>query len=283
MEMELTFEKEQEVLSLAAGIAYSCVDDWYAGTYRNLKMDLLFPKHREDHPAQPTLLWICGGGYSVVSRDVWMPELIYFARRGYTVASVEYRTSNMAAFPAPLIDVKAAVRYLKAHAKQFCIDPDYIFAAGESAGGTFASLLGTTGNEKGFETGDYLEFDSKVAGVIDFYGPIDFKNECLLQSEIVPSWCLDAFLGEKYTDDDISFASPVRYIDENTAPFLIFHGTDDLTVSIKQSNVLYEILQQKNIPVDYYRLRGAQHGDDLFYQDQIKNIMIDFMKKIQLK
>lgn len=283
MEKELTIKREYEVQSLSAGIAYSCVEDWYAGTYRNLKMNLLFPKHREDHPAQPALLWICGGGFSVVSRDIWMPELMYYARRGYTVASVEYRTSNMAGFPAPLIDVKTAVRYLKAHAKQYCIDPEYIFVAGESAGGTFASFLGATGNEKSFDVGDYLEFNSKVAGVIDFYGPIDFKNECLLQSEKVPSWCLDAFLGENYTDDTIRFASPVHYIDKNTVPFLIFHGTDDLTVSIKQSDELYEKLQQEKIPVEYYKLRGAQHGDDLFYQDPIKEIVVDFMKRIQLK
>lgn len=144
MKSSIKIKKTKEVISLITGIAFSNVPCWYDAARRDLQMDLIVPKNRKNHAKCPAVIWICGGAYMVVNHSVWLPEMIRFARAGYVVASIEYRTSNEAQFPAQLVDVKAAVRYLKAHSEQYCIDPDRIFVMGESAGGTMACLIGAT-------------------------------------------------------------------------------------------------------------------------------------------
>lgn len=280
MKKEISVNVEQEVLSLVTDITYSCVPDWYDAVYTDLKMNLIIPKHRKAHEKMPAILWLCGGAYSVVSNSAWMPELMYFARHGYIVASAEYRTSNKATFPAGIVDVKSAIRYLKAHADSFCIDPEKIFVMGESAGGTYACLAGTTGNVKEWDQGDYLSFDSQVAGVVDYYGPSDIGKTSVIKNDVVPSWATTAFLGEDEYDENARKASAVNYVDEKTAPFLILHGTKDGTVPIEQSNELYEKLQEQGIYAEYYQILGAGHGEDIFYQKKIKELVLAFLDKL---
>ncbi len=97
MKKEVTIKLVQEVLSMASGISYSCVSDWYESTFCNLKMNLIFPKHREVHVKQPAILWLCGV-HLRSNEDVWLPEMMDFAREGIPLASIEYRTSNKANF-----------------------------------------------------------------------------------------------------------------------------------------------------------------------------------------
>lgn len=158
MKTEMIVQKEHEVLSLINDIAFTCVQAWYNTTRKNLMMSIICPKNRDDHEAMPLIIWVCGGAFRVVDRAVWVPEMMYFARRGYIVASVEYRTSSEAVFPGALCDVKAAIRYLRAHAKDYCIDPERVVIMGESAGGTIASLAGVTGGCRKFDDGDFLEY-----------------------------------------------------------------------------------------------------------------------------
>lgn len=99
-------------------------------------------------PARPVLLWLCGGAWLDMNKDVWMPEMVAFAKAGYTVVTAEYRLTHEAKFPAQIEDVKAALRYLRAHAAQFNIDPLKFAVMGESAGGYLTALAGTTGGRK---------------------------------------------------------------------------------------------------------------------------------------
>ena len=216
----------------------------------------------------------------MVSNSAWMPELMYFARKGFVVASAEYRTSNKATFPAGIIDVKAAIRYLKAHADQFCIDPSKIFVMGESAGGTYACLAGVTDKMKEWDQGDHLHVDSSVAGVVDFYGPVNIEESPVAKKENVPSWVTVAFLGEDSYDENAKSASAVNYIDQDSSPFLILHGTGDTTVPIAQSDELYEKLKEHNVYTEYYKIKDAEHGEDSFYQEEVKEIVYSFLKKI---
>lgn len=280
MKKELSVKLEKEVLSLVTDITFSCVPDWYNSIFTDLKMNLIIPKHRENHKGMPAILWLCGGAYSVVSNSAWMPELMYFARKGFVVASAEYRTSNKATFPAGIIDVKAAIRYLKAHADQFCIDPSKIFVMGESAGGTYACLAGVTDKMKEWDQGDHLHVDSSVAGVVDFYGPVNIEESPVAKKENVPSWVTVAFLGEDSYDENAKSASAVNYIDQDSSPFLILHGTGDTTVPIAQSDELYEKLKEHNVYTEYYKIKDAEHGEDSFYQEEVKEIVYSFLKKI---
>lgn len=150
-----------------------------------------------------------------------------FARMGYVVASVEYGTSNETCFPEPLIDGKAAVRYLKTHADDFCIDADKICVMGESAGGTMASLIALTSGNTEFEKGDFLEVDSSVHAVVDFYGLVDLTEDLRGEpSNDIPSWVLQDYLGVNYTKETAVKASAISYVTENMPPVLIYGGED---------------------------------------------------------
>lgn len=274
---------EHEVLSFIPDISYSCVPAWYGSTMRDLKMDIIAPKQREGHKKCPLILWFCGGAYRVVDKSVWLPEMMYFARKGYIVASVEYRTSNETIFPNPLIDGKAAIRYLKAHADDFCIDADKICVMGESAGGTMASLIGLTANKPEFEKGDFLEFDSSVGAVVDFYGLVDLTVEISGDAnDNVPPWTLQDYLGVNNTKDAAMKASAMNYVTETAPPFMILHGGEDITVPLAQSEAFYEKLQQHGVDSTFYVLSDAGHGDDGFYQNNVLEIVNQFLKRVLL-
>lgn len=272
---------EHEVLSLIPGITYSCVPSWYGSTMRDLKMDIIAPKQREGHKKCPLIVWFCGGAYRVMDRSVWMPEMMRFARMGYVVASVEYRTSNETCFPEPLIDGKAAVRYLKAHADDFCIDVDKICVMGESAGGTMASLIGLTSGNAEFEKGDFLEVDSSVHAVVDFYGLVDLTEDLRGEpSNDIPSWVLQDYLGVNYTKETAVKASAISYVTENTPPVLILHGGEDPTVPLAQSEAFYEKLRQKGVDSDFIVIEDASHGDEAFFQDDVIDMIGQFLENV---
>lgn len=172
-------------------------------------MDLIVPKNRGNHAPCPTIVWLCGGAFRVMDRSAWMPELMRYAEAGFVVASVEYRTGNEAVFPAPLIDVKAAIRYLRAHAKEFCVDPEIIISMGESAGGALACLLGVTGEKREFDQGEYQEQSSGVCAVVDYYGLTDMTISLsgIEGNDIIPPWMLEEALGVRYSREQALSAS----------------------------------------------------------------------------
>ena len=261
-------------------VAFSTVPCWYGATRRDLKMDLIVPKAVQGHKPCPCVVWICGGAFMVVNRSVWMPEMLRFARKGYVVASIAYRTSNEAPFPAQLIDYKSAIRYLRAHAAEFCIDPDRIFAMGESAGGTMACLLGSTAGCGEFDQGDWLQESSAVQGVVDFYGVTKIEPLPHITGGAVPYYAFDAFIAEDFTPEMGRKASAMEYVSEKTAPTLILHGTLDPLVPMEQSRQFYARLQQYGVRTDLLILEGATHGDDLFYQDEIIERILDFLESV---
>ena len=289
MRRQLCIEKKREVLSLITDVSFANVPCWYDASRRDLKMDVIVPKTRAAHPACPAIIWICGGAYRVVNRAVWLPEMMRFARAGYVVASIEYRTSNEAVFPAQLIDVKSAVRFLRAHAKRFCVDPDRIYAMGESAGGTMASLLGVTAGRKEFDLGDYPEQSSSVQGVVDYYGVVDLSGASAEKDRAaamvnpdndVPYFAFEEFLGIGYGKTEAEKASTIRYISEQTPPFMILHGTKDTVVPMAQSEALYDALQKKGIFCEFMVIEDAVHGDDLFYQDEVTDAVLRFLNSL---
>lgn len=286
MKRDIKIAFTTEALSLVTGISYCMVPHWYKRTYINLTMNLLLPKHIQGHAKQPCLLFLCGGAYSVVDDAIWLPELMYFARQGYTVATIDYRTSNMACFPEPLMDVKAAMRFLKAHADEFCIDPERIAIAGESAGGTLAALVGTTAGAAEYERGEHLEYSSAPAAVVDYYGIVDLRKVVTpendhAQDEVVEEWMLPAFLGAGFSQETAQRASAICHVDANTPPFMILHGTEDPLVDIAtQSDRMYEKLLEKGVYTEYYRFLGAGHGEDVFYQPEAKQLVLNFLNKV---
>lgn len=259
MKKKLSVLVKQECWSLVTGITYAQVSSWYDAAYRDLMLSIIMPKRRNKEKRYPLMVWICGGAFQVMDQDVWLPQWAEFARQGYIVASVEYRTSNEAPFPAALQDVKAAVRYLRAHAERFGVDPNRVIAAGESAGGCLAGLLGVYGQNRSYDVGEFLEYSSEVQGVVDYYGVTDFWMEGKIDADL------------KNAGED--------FIGKGTPPFLILHGDQDELVPIEQSQILYEKLCKKGIPADFYVLKGCGHGADEFYQTEIMELVKGFIDK----
>lgn len=277
MRTKICIEPKTDRMSLITGIAFASVPHWFGSTRRNLLMDILTPKNITKKDPRPCILFLCGGAYAVVDHAVWLPELTEYVQNGYIGVTAEYRTTNEAMFPAQLQDVKSAIRYLKAHADDYGIDPSKIIVMGESAGGTLASLAGTTGKRKEFDTGDYPEQTSEVCAVVDIYGQTLLTDPGCV-AENFPEWPIKAFVGED--PETAARASAVNYVDAGTPPFLILHGNRDQIVPFRQSELLYEALTQAGVQAELLEIEGANHGDDRIYQPEIKQRVLEFMNRV---
>ena len=280
MKKTLNSAADREVLALIRDVAYASVPAWYGATRRDLRMDVIAPKNREGHEPLPLVVWICGGAYRCVDHAVWVPEWVWLARKGYVVASIEYRTVNEGGFEAAYADVKSAIRYLKAHAAEYCVDPRRVAVMGESAGGTLASFAGLAGRDRTYDRGDWLDQDSAVNAVVDFYGIVDFAHDPIrVDGRDIPPFMMEDFLGLDYTPAQAAAASPMAYIAPDAPPFLIFHGTADDRVPVAQSESFYDALCRAGVPADLYLLEGAGHGADAFYQPDKLAIVEAFLEK----
>lgn len=256
-----------------------------------LKMDILQPQMKQRMPA---VVFVTGGGFVASPKENDIQLRVHMAEAGYFVASVEYRTIPNGIFPDPVVDVKAAVRYLRAHADTFNIDPDRIAVMGESAGGYLAAMVGASNGDKEFDKGDNLDQSSDVQAVIDLYGlsdlgkvAADFPKEeqkkhespAALQALFVNGTSFSAKGGGSVADhpENVQAANPVNYISDKTPPFLLMHGDHDRTVSPSQTELLYNALQEKGISAERYVVEGAGHADEYWAQPEVEKVILDFL------
>lgn len=160
--LKLSVEKPQYIT--VNDITYAQVDSWFGHCRRDLKLDIIYPETK-DGKIYPCILWICGGAWLMMDKSAHNLYLSRLASSGFVVASVEYRTSNQGPYPMPLQDVKAAIRYLKAHADRFRINKEQIGVLGESAGG-YLTCMAALDNDPALDVGEYLEESSKVQGCL---------------------------------------------------------------------------------------------------------------------
>jgi acetyl esterase/lipase len=232
-------------------------------------LDLYLPE-KADGPA-PVLLFVHGGGWEGGSKDGPMAQRM--VGRGYAVASIDYRFSQVAVFPAQLHDCKAAVRWLRAHAKEYNLDSGRIGAWGDSAGGHLVALLGTTGGVKELEgDGGNLDQSSRVQAVCDWFGPTDFAATCdrlrtdpppqLNKDETYAVGVISRLLGGPLRDnrEKAAAASPITYVAKDAPPFLIMHGDKDPLVALSQSETFAAALKKAGADVTLKVFAGAGHG-----------------------
>ena len=226
------------------------------------KLDLYLPKEGKD---LPLIINIHGGAWMGGSKE-WGAPLEYL-ERGYAVASINYRLSQHAIFPAQIEDCKAAVRWLRAHASEYRLDPNRFAAIGSSAGGHLAAMLGTTGDVREFEVGENLGVSSRVQAVVDNFGPTDFLQ---MDAHRLPNGMVhdtpdspeSQLVGGPIQDnkEKVSRANPITYVTKNSPPFLICHGDSDPPVPHHQSELLVAALKKVGVPVTFYTVKGGGHG-----------------------
>jgi len=233
-------------------ITYAKVND------AELKLDLAKPQSGEG--PFPVVFVIHGGGWRGGDKKTNRPALTEFARRGYVAVSPQYRFCPKDTFPAQVHDVKAAVRWIKSHAKEYKVDPNHVGAVGFSAGGHLALMLGLTGPTDGLEgEADKDAPDTKIQAVVNYFGPTDLSAADYpeISQEIIK-----AFLGgtPKEKSKEAAQASPVTFVSKGDAPVLTFQGTKDPLVPHSQATKLADALTAAGVPGRVELLVGAGHG-----------------------
>jgi acetyl esterase/lipase len=232
------------------------------GGHERNRLDLYLP--RDAAKPLPLIVWIHGGGWMGGNKDGC--PAAHFATKGYVVASINYRLSQHAAFPAQIEDCKAAIRWLRANAKKYHIDPDRVGVWGGSAGGYLVSLLGTTAGIKDLEgTGGNLDQSSRVQAVVDWYGPTDFVHWDPKFNKAVNSM-IAQLLGGPAPENEAKArrASPLTYVSKDAAPILIVHGNKDDIVPLSQSEQFAEALKKAGVEVTLQVIPGSGHGGPAF-------------------
>jgi len=229
---------------------------------RELLLDLYRPK--QPSAPLPVVLWVHGGGWRGGSKDSPRRTLPLVAR-GYAVASVGYRLSGEAIFPAAVEDCQAAVRWVRANAEKYGLDPNRVGAWGSSAGGHLVAMLGTCSDVETFVTDAHRDQSGRVQAVCDWFGPTDF----LRMNDFAGSIDHDAagspeslFLGGPIQENKqlAAKANPITYVSKNDPPFLIMHGDNDRSVPYNQSELLAAALAKAGVEATLYRVQGGGHG-----------------------
>lgn len=246
--------------------------------FRPLKMDIWLPSNAS--APTPLVLWVHGGAFQLGDRrelpPTFAPDSVFrlLNQAGIACATVDYRHSLEAPFPAQLHDLKAAVRYLREYADHLNIDPDRFGAWGESAGGHLAALLGLTGNRKDLEGGLGAQgHSSGVSAVVDFYGvsslvdlPLMSTPEGLfpaaLTAAVPPGMPLQPeFMLVGGLDDPelLAAASPVSHVTADAVPFLLVHGDSDGLVPHSQTDLLAAALADVGVEYEVVTITGGDH------------------------
>lgn len=243
-----------------------------------LILELARPKSISKTP-RPAVVFIHGGAWSSADRTNGTPLVLLLAQHGFVAVSIDYRLSGAAGFPSQLEDGKCAVRFLRAHASAYGVDPGRIGVMGGSAGGHLAALAGLTGDEKLLEgTGGWEIFSSKVSAVADLYGVSDLPG--LIQSGHLKTSVenlMRCTLGEN--PDLYRQASPLFRVKKGAPPFYIAHGDKDDVVPPGQSERLAEALRSAGTEVTFRLMPGIGHGSITTLPDYVLQDIVAFFNK----
>jgi acetyl esterase/lipase len=252
-------------------------------------LDVYLPKEIGDKPL-PVVIWIHGGGWHAGNKSGCGSA--FLVGQGYAAASVEYRFSQKALFPAQIQDCQAAIRFLRANAAKYHLDPDHFGVAGDSAGGHLVALVGTSGGKHAFAPiGGNEDQSDRVQAVCDFYGPADF-NAVMKQADAdknvrnifkfnTPADPYSSLIGVALNSDQAKgdAVSPVHYVSKDAPPFLILHGTHDALVPFAQSEELLAALKGAGVDALLQPFPNAGHGGAVFHKPEVHKLIKAFFDK----
>lgn len=260
--------------------------------YRPLFLDLRVPPTTEGQK-HPVVVWIHGGGWVFGSRRRQAPNIHAYKTierivdAGFAVALIDYRFLLEAPFPAQLLDIKAAIRWLRGHADEFDIDPSRIAAWGESAGAHLASMIGMCDRISDEQVvGEFREQSDSVGSVVEWYGPAEFTSWApAVRSQAAPSEergnteldVLSALIDASgWTPAELS---PVSYARADVPPIFIAHGRQDRQVNVEQSRILHRALLDAGATVEYLETDGDHVFTDADTMPQVIEASLNFLKQ----
>jgi acetyl esterase/lipase len=256
--------------------------EYVPGGGKSRSLDLYLPA--QSGKPLPLIIWIHGGAFR--AGDKARCPALPFTARGYAAASLNYRLSGEAVFPAAIEDCKAAVRWLRANAATYNLDPGRFAAWGSSAGGHLVALLGTSGGVKDLEgDGGNPGQSSRVQAVCDWFGPTDFlqmEAHALTPGKPFSHDAADSpeslFIGGAIQEnpEKARRANPITYVTKDDPPFLIMHGDQDPLVPHHQSVLLDAALRKAGVEVTFHTVKGAGHG---FGGPEINRMVEEFFDK----
>ena len=251
--------------------------------YHNL--DIYLPKvERKSYPVVVHIYgsaWYANNAKGMADLGTIVNSLL---NAGYAVVTPNHRSSSDAKFPAQINDIKAVIRFLRANAVQYRLDPSFIATSGFSSGGHLSTLAATAGGVKELEgkVGKCLDESSAVDAACDWSGPIDLmKMDCAGPREMTASPEED-LLGIKFkgNEDKFKVLSPISYIDSSDPPVIIFHGTKDNVVPPCQAPMLFEALDSAGVDTELYMVEGGGHGFNMYSDDNL-NKMVAFLDRVR--
>lgn len=258
---------------------------------RPLTMDLLVPRTNE---LKPAIVYYPGGGFIEAPNGKFAQMRMALAEAGFVVAAAEYRAVPDQ-FPAIIEDGKSAVRYVRAHADEYGIDPTRVGILGNSAGGYITEFLGVTNGTRAFDVGDFLDQSSEVQAAASIFGISNmmsiaegFEEElvkvhdspAVTEALLVNGVALVRAGGGSIHDkpEAIMAASAMGNLTDQNPPFLLMHGDKDKLVSPLQSAELYKALKERGADVQYVLIRGGEHGDPCWFQASLIERVVEWFK-----
>ena len=275
---EIVMSGHEIGVELIPDIVYDHKDD------TDLHLEILKPSiFLEPDRKFPIVLYVQGSAWMKQNLYLEIAQLSDLARRGYVVAVVEYRHSGIAHFPAQIIDAKNAIRFMKAHAKEYNGDPDKVILTGGSSGGHVATLAGMTAKTNLFD--EPINDESiEIKGIIDMFGavnplmPYGFPTTLDHQSPTSPEGRMMGFDLNEHKEEALKACSKA-YVNEDFPPMLILHGSKDKTVYIEESVELYQELKKAGKDVEFYIVRNSDHGGMGFWTKEAIDIYDAFIKR----
>ena len=244
---------------------------------RVLRLDVYRPDGPGDRTRRPAVLQVHGGGWVIGDkREQGIPLLGHLAANGWVGFNANYRLSPAATWPDHLVDLKRAVAWIREHADEYDVDPDFIAVTGGSAGGHLTALLALTAGDERYQPG-FEAADTSFQAAVPFYGVYDWTNRLgthhpAMLSRFLEPWVVKAF----YADEPEKFhaASPIDQVGPDAPPFFVLHGDKDTLAPVEDARLFVDRLRAATAsPVIYAELRGAHHAFDLFVSARAKPVI----------
>jgi acetyl esterase/lipase len=244
------------------------------------RLDLYLPKNPKSDKPLPVVAFIHGGAWLGGDKQAGVGMIAPLVASGeYAGVSIGYRLSGEAIWPAQIHDCKAAIRWLRANAKKYNLDPDRIGVTGTSAGGHLVAMLGTSGDVAALEgtLGSHTGVSSRVACVVDQFGPTDLLT--MRGDHNNPNSPESKLIGGPVQEKEEAArnASPVTYVSKDDPPFMLIHGTNDQVVPFSQSEELRDALKKAGVEAVLISVEGAGHGR--FGTPEVQRRMTQFFDK----